>query len=149
PVRSAQPPLSAPHKAGRKQTLNRPTLSHRLLLPLVILSLFPILSSAQASGAATSPPQFASDAFNDVWARTDSLVASGDVQRTWFWGPQPDGPGVMEDYAEGVGGKRLVQYFDKSRMEINDPNADPTSPFYVTNGLLTVELISGRMQVGD
>ena len=43
----------------------------------------------------------------------------------------------------------LVQYFDKSRMEINNPNGDKSSPFYVTNGLLTVELISGQMQVGD
>ena len=45
---------------------------------------------------------------------------------------------------EAAGGKRLVQYFDKSRMEINNPNGDPTSPFYVTNGLLTVELIIGQ-----
>src|SRR3954468_24931931 len=34
-------------------------------------------------------------------------------------------------------------------MEINTPNADPTSKFYVTNGLLTVELISGKMQTGN
>jgi cellulase (glycosyl hydrolase family 5) len=124
-----------------------------LLLLLAILSIFPTLFSAQSSGAAgvfvPAPQEFASGAFDAVWTRTDSLVASGNVQRTWLWGPQPDGPGLMEDYAEGAGGKRLVQYFDKSRMEINDPNADPSSPFYVTNGLLTVELISGRMQVGD
>ena len=42
-----------------------------------------------------------------------------------------------------------MQYFDKSRMEINNPDGDKTSPFYVTNGLLTVELITGKMQVGD
>ncbi len=125
----------------------------RLLLPLAIVSLLPTLFTTQPSGAAgalvPAPQEFASSAFSTVWARTDLLVAAGNVQRTWLWGPQPDGPGLMEDYAEGVGGKRLVQYFDKSRMEINDPNADPSSPFYVTNGLLTVELISGRMQVGD
>src|SRR5207344_629264 len=46
-------------------------------------------------------------------------------------------------------GTRLVQYFDKSRMEINNPNGDQNSPFYVTNGLLTIELISGQMQIGD
>ena len=34
-------------------------------------------------------------------------------------------------------------------MEINDPNGDKTSQFYVTNGLLTVELISGKMQTGN
>ena len=41
-----------------------------------------------------------------------------------------------------------MQYFDKSRMELNDPSADPNSAFFVTNGLLTVELISGQLQIG-
>ena len=34
-------------------------------------------------------------------------------------------------------------------MELNHPGGDPNSPFYVTNGLLTVELVTGRLQVGD
>jgi hypothetical protein len=38
---------------------------------------------------------------------------------------------------------RLVQYFDKARMELTTP----ASP--VTNGLLTVELKSGQLQLGD
>src|SRR6185437_7901989 len=53
-----------------------------------------------------------------------------------------------EPYAESPGGKRLVEYFDKGRMEINDPGADPSSEWYVTSGLLTTELVTGRMQVG-
>jgi hypothetical protein len=40
-------------------------------------------------------------------------------------------------------GKRLVQYFDKARMEQTTPGGS------VTNGLLTVELLSGRLQTGD
>ncbi len=94
-------------------------------------------------------PPFAHPAFQRTWERTDKLVASGQVQRSWYWGPAPNTGGLMEDYAQGQGGKRLVQYFDKSRMEINNPNADPNNQFFVTNGLLTVELISGKMQVGD
>jgi hypothetical protein len=43
----------------------------------------------------------------------------------------------------------LVQYFDKSRMELNNPQANPSQPFFVTNGLLTVELISGYIQTGN
>jgi hypothetical protein len=93
-------------------------------------------------------PAFASSAFSSVWERTDVPVASGNVKRTWFWGPQPNSQGLTEEYKEGARGTRLVQYFDKSRMEINDPSADPSGLFYVTNGLLTVELISGRMQTG-
>lgn len=92
---------------------------------------------------------FADPAFQRTWERTDKPVASGQVQRSWYWGPAPISGALQEDYAEGAGGKRLVQYFDKSRMEINDPSADPKSQFYVTNGLLTVELISGKMQTGN
>ncbi len=91
---------------------------------------------------------FGSVAFERTWTRTDALVANGRLARSFYWGPNP-GLATYEDYAQGVGGKRLVQYFDKSRMEINNPTADPANPFYVTNGLLTVELISGQMQVGD
>jgi hypothetical protein len=95
------------------------------------------------------PSAYAHPAFQRTWARTDSPVASGVEKRSWHWGPQPNSGGLQEDYAEGAGGKRLVQYFDKSRMEINNPTADPNNPFFVTNGLLTVELISGKMQTGN
>ena len=83
------------------------------------------------------------------WARTDLPVSTGEVQRTWIWGPEPISVGLDEPYAESPGGMRRVQYFDKSRMEINDPNADPGELWYVTNGLLVVEMATGRVQVGD
>jgi hypothetical protein len=114
---------------------------------LGLLGLLAILAGGQALVAAQAG-QFADPAFQAVWARTDALVANGAVARSWYWGPGP-GEATLEQYAEAPGGKRLVQYFDKSRMEINNPNGDQNSPFYVTNGLLTVELISGQMQVGD
>ena len=89
-------------------------------------------------------------AFQGVWDRTDSLVANGRTTRSWYWGPQAfwTTREVYVDDPTGTG-TRLVQYWDKSRMEINDPAGDKTNPFYVTNGLLTVELISGQMQLGD
>src|SRR5438552_1409771 len=46
-------------------------------------------------------------------------------------------------------GIRMVQYFDKARMEINNDQAPEDNLWYVTNGLLVVELITGRMQIGD
>lgn len=93
---------------------------------------------------------FADPSFRRVWDRTDSLVASGQVSRTWFWGPEPKAA-AQEQYIDAPSGTqtRLVQYFDKSRMEINNPNANPNDIFYVTNGLLTIELISGQMQIGN
>lgn len=128
-------PMTQSHSALRKLLL--------LLLPLAVVAV-----ALPASSGYAAPPAFADSAFSSLWRRTDSPVASGAVRRTWFWGPQPNTGGIIEEYKEGAGGKRLVQYFDKSRMEINDPAGDPASPFYVTNGLLTVELISGRMQTG-
>ncbi len=109
----------------------------------------PVAAPMQAPLAQQDQPPDTS-AFQSVWNRTDSLVASGRVSRTWFWGPQPfwTTREVYVDDPTGTG-SRLVQYWDKSRMEINDPNGNKSDPFYVTNGLLTVELISGQMQVGN
>lgn len=92
---------------------------------------------------------FADEALWQVWQRTDSLVANGSVVRTWLWGPGPDTP-FREEYGGGSGcQRRLVQYFEKSRMEISNPGGDHNSQWFVTNGLLAKELISGNMQVGD
>lgn len=104
----------------------------------------------QAPTALPSSLSFADSAFETVWTRNDQLVASKSASRSWTWGPAPLAAG-LEAYAEAPdgSGKRLVQYFDKARMEINNPRLAPTDKAYVTNGLLTVELISGLMQVGN
>ncbi len=70
------------------------------------------------------------------------------MQRSWYWGPEP-GEVKTEPYSGSVSGTRLVQYFDKARMEINDPDGDRSSPWYVTTGLLVSEMVSGKEQVGD
>ena len=87
--------------------------------------------------------------FESTWERTDDPVASGQVSRTWMWGPEGFTGEMTEEYAESPGGDRTVQYFDKSRMEITDPSAPTNSVWYVTNGLLVVELVTGWMQMGD
>ncbi|MDQ6693232.1 MAG: hypothetical protein M3014_02250 [Chloroflexota bacterium] len=109
------------------------------------------ISPSQYQAGGTGPFQFASPSFQRVWDRTDHPVKLSQVSRTWFWGPGPNTPALSEQYNEDPTGKhqRLVQYFDKSRMEINNPGGDPNSSFFVTNGLLTVELISGFVQVGE
>jgi hypothetical protein len=101
-----------------------------------------------SSSIALDSEGFADPAFRALWQQYDGAVASGQVSRGWFWGqPVPFGA-EEEPYAESPGGKRLVEYFDKGRMEINDPKADPSSEWYVTSGLLTTELVTGRVQVG-
>src|SRR5437016_5156249 len=88
---------------------------------------------------------FADDAFRVVWARTDAEQVRGG--RSWYWGPGPWFD-YAEFYRQGINGLRTVQYFDKARMEINNPS-DRGFQGGVTNGLLVVEMVSGHLKKGD
>lgn len=94
---------------------------------------------------------FADDDFHETWARTDKPVEEleGEAEHTWIWGPEPMTTGIPERYDDAPDGHRLVQYFDKSRMEITNPDAFDDDLWYVTNGLLVWEMVNGWWQVGD
>ncbi|HEX2916106.1 MAG TPA: M28 family metallopeptidase [Chloroflexia bacterium] len=86
--------------------------------------------------------------FERNWSRADRPVklpaeARASVGRSWLWGPQPDKV-VTEPYSDSPDGTRPVVYFDKARMELNDPSSGR-----VTNGLLVTEMVTGRLQLGD
>jgi hypothetical protein len=94
--------------------------------------------------------RFASPVFEQQWNSVERVIPN-------FWGPLATARnGQTEQYAEGsLGysesgpanpgqGRRLVQYFDKARMELTHPASG-----IVTNGLLTVELKTGLLQLGD
>ena len=106
-----------------------------------------VLLLAVYFGVAAEDP--ANQHFLGVWQRTDQPVRDGQVTRTWMWGPEAFTPSVMEQYADSPGGQREVQYYDKSRMEITNPNGDSNSIWFVTNGLLVNELMTGQLQLGD
>jgi hypothetical protein len=113
----------------RRAALLTGTVALGLLLALVI------------PFAAQGADQFASAAFQQQWNTVEAGIPN-------FWGPLATARnGQTEQYAEGVlngqPGVRLVQYFDKARMEQTNPDRP------VTNGLLTVELKSGQLQIGD
>lgn len=103
---------------------------------IVVTGAAPPPSGSPPSGG---PQAFAAPAFQSLWARTDANPSG----HSYVWGPGPFTGGLMETYKESPGGTRLVQYFDKARMELNVPGGP------VTAGLLSVELISGRQQNGD
>lgn len=125
--------------------------SQRLLFSLVPLLL--VLAVIDNNGGAQPAPRASqpwTSAFARTWERTDLPVEMSQVNRTWMWGPAAFTDGILENYAEGPGGKRLVQYFDKSRMErTTEADIGPDSIWYVTNGLLAKEMISGAIQTGD
>lgn len=120
-------------------------LTFALLTALVALSAGPV-SAASA---------FAIPAFQQQWQTDEARVPN-------YWGPLSTAhDGMLEAYAEGtaaspcaatpgaictqviVDGKRVVQYFDKGRMELNEPGAP------VTSGLLATELVRGQIQIGN
>src|SRR5207248_8412656 len=114
-------------------------IGYRSLRVLAVLALaLPWL--VQGSPPAQAQTGFADPAFQRTWERTDQPVAAGKANRSWYWGPTP-GFATTEPYSDVPGSQRKVQYFNKTRMEINNPNANPNDPFYVTNGLLAVELM--------
>ena len=122
------------------------------LMAVVMSAFLPLIGNGDsgANVAQAATPFFSKPGFQRVWLTTDSLVDSGAVSRSFLWGNYLDSGYERYDDAAPVGGqRRWVQYFDKTRMELNNPYGDPTSQYYVTNGLLVVELVSGRRQEGD
>ncbi len=106
----------------------------RRLCALVIVMLVMGMVGASTQAAST----FASLAFQQQWQAGEAIVPN-------FWGPLSTAhDGQQEPYKQATGGLRLVQYFDKTRMELTNPVTDT-----VTNGLLTVEMKTGRLQIGD
>lgn len=109
----------------------------------------PVLFQAAAHGTPIAGVEdFAEPAFAEIWSRTDAPVQQGLTQRSWYWGAVP-GAAYREPYKGAESGYRLVQYFDKGRMEANNPAADRNAATFVTSGLLVRELISGQLQMGD
>jgi len=114
----------------------------------LVLAVVVATSGAFLNLRPASAEPFADSAFQKLWNVTDSLVANGAVKRTWFWGPTP-GFISRERYDQAPDRSRLVQYFEKGRMEINNPFGDRNNPYFVSGGLLVLDMISGNQQVGD
>lgn len=118
-------------------------------LRLVGILAFSLLVALLLSGGVSrAQTPFADKSFQQIWEHTDAPVLSGVVKRSWYWGPAP-GTAMNEPYSGSKTGTRQVQYFDKARMEINNPAGDRNSEWFVTTGLLVVDLVSGKQQVGD
>ncbi len=93
-----------------------------------------------AEGNPSLSESFASPAFASQWAAGEAITPN-------FWGPLSTARGgEQEPYVDAPGGHRLVQYFDKGRMELTNGTVTNGT---VTNGLLGTELITGQLQLGD
>jgi hypothetical protein len=107
---------------------------HRVRIVLVAITAIALvtLSTGELLQAASG---YADPAFQTQWQAGEAVTPN-------FWGPlETAKDGQQEPYQEAAGGQRLVQYFDKGRMELTNGA--------VTNGLLATEIIKGQVQVGD
>jgi len=107
----------------------------RLFMVLAAVILIATQFTGVPVGAASS---FAAPAFQTQWQAGEAIAPN-------FWGPLAAAhDGTQEPYKEASAGSRLVQYFDKARMELTNPATG-----VVTNGLLATELVKGQIQVGN
>ena len=124
---------------GRSRRLRR----HTAWSFLAVLALLGAVMMAWVAAPASAAAGFASPAFQVQWQAGEAITPN-------FWGPLALAhDGMPERYiegklADGTSGMRLVQYFDKARMELTNPATG-----VVTNGLLATELITGQLQTGD
>ena len=89
--------------------------------------LLALLNLAPAFAYHEGPDQnhgYANIYFERTWEYLDKPVKNHRVNRTWIWGPDAYTSGMIEDYEESPQGRREIQYYDKSRMEITHPEAD-------------------------
>src|SRR5947209_2369243 len=125
-----------------------PVAMKRLVAP--ICTVVVTILMAQPLQAATF---YGSPKFQQLWQTAEAATPN-------FWGPLATARDPqLEQYAEGQAtqpcppgqacaqvirdGQRIVQYFDKGRMELNRPDAS------VTSGLLASDMVHGRVQISD
>ncbi|MGI8689692.1 MAG: choice-of-anchor Q domain-containing protein [Thermomicrobiales bacterium] len=137
----APPPTMTPTATATNTPTATPTATSTPTPTATAATATPTTTATPGACAPFAPNSpFAFAGFQSQWQQGEAIAPN-------FWGP-PVSIGVQEQYAEGAAngqaGQRLVQYFDKGRMELTNPSSGA-----VTNGLLANELISGQLQLGD
>ncbi len=106
-----------------------------LLLAVVVLisvSFLPVRKSDKSS--------FANPLFQQLWTEQSAAADAVDL-----WGSEPL-LWRVEPYADAPDGRRVVQYFDRGRMELTPT---PNGGTQVTQGLLALEITTGEIQLGS
>ncbi|HEX3723037.1 MAG TPA: hypothetical protein VHV31_09615, partial [Nitrolancea sp.] len=126
--------------SNASETLRTPSFSvcafvkKLLLLAVVVLISVSFLPVRKSTGSS-----FANPFFESLW--TENSAAAGALD---LWGSEP----LLwraEPYAGAPDGRRIVQYFDRGRMELT-PTANGGTE--VTQGLLALEMTTGEIQLG-
>jgi hypothetical protein len=100
---------------------------------VLVVSTLPVRSS--------QPSAFADPAFSRFYSRSSGT----EQQLLWGGGPLVS---LVEPFTGAPGNRRLVQYFERGRMEIADSSASTTTTGSISQGLLVREMATGYVQLG-
>ncbi len=119
------------------------------MLFTVFVLAFPSLAQEEPSDEQSEPPPVVVDpTIQAVWEMTDGQIANGSVQRAWAFGPGPISA-AYEYYPQSPTKFRKLVYYDKGRLDLLNPQSPEGSIWMVSGALLTSELLSGRIQLGE
>ena len=107
---------------------------------LLLLAVVVLISVSFLPVRKSDKPSFANPLFEQLW--TEQTAAAGNVD---LWGSEPL-LWRVEPYADASDGRRVVQYFDRGRMELTPTDNGGTE---VTEGLLALELTTGEIRLGS
>ncbi len=141
-AKQGRAPLPTPEKISR--TTSPSQTSSLQSLPLVPIS--PVLINTQKWNWPLNIYTPAS--FRRTWQYNDGPIQDGKVVRGWTYGPAPLAS-FLEQYKDTPQGLRLVQYWDKGRMEITDPSRPADASDYITQGKLVKEMLTGLAELGE
>lgn len=133
------------------QRINRPVwrvVASFMFLLVVALLAIPAGADEETSTDAAVEPVVVDPSIQAVWDMTDGQIASGAVSRSWIFGPEPISA-AHEYYPQSPTNFRQIVYYDKGRLDLNHEQLPPGSIWMVSGALLTSELMSGRIQLGE
>jgi hypothetical protein len=107
---------------------------------LLLLAVAVLISVSFLPVRKSDKPSFANPLFEQLW--TEQTAAAG---RLDLWGSEPL-LWRVEPYADAPDGRRVVQYFDRGRMEMTPT---PNGGTDVTQGLLALEITTGEIRLGS
>jgi hypothetical protein len=113
---------------------------HRFGLAALLLAAAPIIAPIVLTRQAQAQPAYAHDASGATRDRLDRPVEEGQADRTWYWLPEPISEGTQETYAESPGGERLVQYMDKARLELTQPDTNQDDAWLVSTDVFAMQV---------
>ena len=133
------------------QRTNRPVW--RVAASLFILTVFaafafPSMAQRDVEDQAEIEPVVVDPTIQAVWEMTDGQIVNGSVQRAWAFGPEPIAA-AYEYYPQSPTEFRKIVYYDKGRLDLLNPQSPTGSIWMVSGALLTTELLSGRIQLGE